>query len=205
VSSPPRTKPEKSAPKVDVDSQSDHDQSGDESDDREALQVAIESELVWAETEAWVEAELIAEEEAWSHLLLPLSSDLDTDAEEADCKTRVHEIDAITPSEDSSPEKGGISLITCEHSDDQDSTPPAISIVPLLESPLLPFLSPGSVSPTTRGLNATPLKTSAQRYQTSSSFPSLLSRPTHSGDCTTSSPLRTETCCGISSPQSSSK
>jgi hypothetical protein len=174
VASPPKNKSEKSPPNVDVDSQSEHDQSGDESDDREALQVAIESELVWAETEAWVEAELIAEEEAWSHLLLPLSSDLDTDAEETDSKTRLHEIDAVTPSEDSSPEKGGISLITCEHSDDQDATPPVISIVPHLESPLPPFFSPGQNSPNSRGLNTTPLKTSGQRYLPDSLLYSLL-------------------------------
>jgi hypothetical protein len=125
-------------PKVEIDSQSEHDESHDErndqsSDDREALEVAMESELLWAQTEAWVEAELIAEEEAWSHLLQPLSSDLDTDADDTDSKgTRMDEqLDTPREEEDcSSPEKRSLSLIAQETSDDQDQDlcPPNIAM-----------------------------------------------------------------------------
>lgn len=118
-------------PEVEVESQSEDDESNDEndqsSDDREALEVAIESELVWAETEAWVEAELIAEEEAWSHLLQPLSSDLDTDADDTDSKdTRMEGLEGTPREDDSGTEKQSTSVMTEDHHDDQDINPPNI-------------------------------------------------------------------------------
>lgn len=128
------------------DSESEHNDPS--SDEREALEVAMESELVWAQTEAWVEAEIIAEEEAWNHLLLPLSSDFDTDLDETDSKDAGFE-NCSTPHEERRATKTSVSLVMCETSDDQDLNPPDVKLYIVPQSPLSPTLPLPLKSPLT--------------------------------------------------------
>ncbi len=118
------------------DSEDDGDIDDENSDDTDALQVALESEFVWAETEAWVEAELLAEEEAWRDLLPPemlAEENVESLSPQPSPRNLFLGVD-ISPDLET---KESVSVLTPEISEDEESVPPLVS--PLaLESPYKP-------------------------------------------------------------------